>query len=149
MCLACVEGRRLRDCLFFVSFRLPSCCSFVRPFVCCGVFLHVVFIVPSTGDTNSFTTSVSPTMMFAAARRAMLRVPSASSVVSAGIRRNLAMPHARRSLLPRSRSFATLTDEQREMMTAEREHMDFDVLIVGAGPAGLGAAIRVKQLAQV
>jgi electron-transferring-flavoprotein dehydrogenase len=29
----------------------------------------------------------------------------------------------------------------------EREQMEFDVLIVGAGPAGLAAAIRLKQLA--
>ena len=28
-----------------------------------------------------------------------------------------------------------------------REAMDYDVLIVGAGPAGLSAAIRLKQLA--
>jgi electron-transferring-flavoprotein dehydrogenase len=27
-----------------------------------------------------------------------------------------------------------------------REAMDFDVVIVGAGPAGLAAAIRLKQL---
>ena len=27
-----------------------------------------------------------------------------------------------------------------------REGMDFDVVVVGAGPAGLAAAIRVKQL---
>ena len=32
------------------------------------------------------------------------------------------------------------------MMTAEREAMEYDVLIVGAGPAGLAAAIRMKQL---
>jgi len=29
----------------------------------------------------------------------------------------------------------------------ERESMDFDVVIVGAGPAGLAAAIRIKQMA--
>ncbi len=32
-------------------------------------------------------------------------------------------------------------------MSSERESMDFDVLIVGAGPAGLAAAIRLKQQA--
>ena len=30
---------------------------------------------------------------------------------------------------------------------AEREQMEFDALVVGAGPAGLAAAIRLKQLA--
>ncbi len=32
-------------------------------------------------------------------------------------------------------------------MLVERESMEFDVVIVGAGPAGLSAAIRLKQLA--
>ena len=32
--------------------------------------------------------------------------------------------------------------------TIERESMQYDAVIVGAGPAGLSAAIRLKQLAE-
>ncbi len=37
-----------------------------------------------------------------------------------------------------------MAEEQTDL--PEREEMDFDVVIVGAGPAGLSAAIRLKQL---
>ncbi|WP_374328111.1 FAD-binding protein, partial [Paracoccus pantotrophus] len=32
------------------------------------------------------------------------------------------------------------------MSEIERESMDYDVVIVGGGPSGLSAAIRLKQL---
>ena len=40
------------------------------------------------------------------------------------------------------------TPETREDTAVERESMEFDVVIVGAGPAGLSAACRIMQLAQ-
>ena len=41
-----------------------------------------------------------------------------------------------------------MTPEQILEQFGPRESMDYDVVIVGAGPAGLAAAIRIKQLAE-
>ncbi|GAB9462537.1 Electron transfer flavoprotein-ubiquinone oxidoreductase [Globisporangium polare] len=66
------------------------------------------------------------------------------SLRSALQKKNLTAPIAAR---PRWLSTApALSPEEQELLNEPREGMDYDVLLVGAGPASLAAAIRLKQL---
>jgi electron-transferring-flavoprotein dehydrogenase len=71
-------------------------------------------------------------------------IGSSRSAVAAVVRRPRVAAVA--PVVSRARFFASEAEEPFDLNSIERDSDEVDVCIVGAGPAGLSAAIRIKQL---
>ena len=86
-------------------------------------------------------------MSFLASRSGRALASASASTSRARVYALIPAPIARApQALSGRRSFAT--EEKYDPLTVERDSDEVDVCIVGGGPAGLSAAIRLKQLEQ-
>jgi electron-transferring-flavoprotein dehydrogenase len=85
-------------------------------------------------------------MSFLAARSGRALVNASASTSRSRVYAVIPAPIARNLGNLGRRSFAT--EEKYDPLAVERDSDEVDVCIVGGGPAGLSAAIRLKQLEQ-
>lgn len=122
-----------------------------------GVGDHHFFTIYARRKLGPTSSNTSPLAAFAGPPASHNIRMLAGRAASAGA----AVRRARTGFSPLRDATAVLTPLQRtrghqrlplartysDVMSAPRESMDYDVVIVGAGPAGLAASIRIKQLA--